>query len=277
VGFFGRRDGAAGGRGGWQSGRQSPPRSQPPSSDYAAGRRENKLLCNIGGTVEPGGRLAVLDGTEPAAAEAMWLPPRRARSPPLQPRAVSGKQSLLAPGLTSNRPPPLDGKLNTAHRRNEVYAHMRRPDKGTETSSRSWRRQCEQASRRCDSWNCCSTNSETLLHYLHAPGMILPAQFSARNCSEKNVVLFLGGPASNPLPCLRPFLVHDLQLGVREGSRQRHRARPPVGPCSSAIRPRGRLAPRRELGPFVGLLVPWASLVRQAPPDFGGDIRPGFP
>jgi len=34
---------------------------------------------------------------------------------------------------------------------------------------------------------------------------------------------------------------------------------------------------RRKLGPFVGLLVPWDSLARRAPPDFDGGIRPGFP
>jgi hypothetical protein len=32
---------------------------------------------------------------------------------------------------------------------------------------------------------------------------------------------------------------------------------------------------RRELGPLVGFLVPWDSLVCWAPPDLDDDARPG--
>jgi len=119
------------------------------------------------------GVLAVLDGTGPAGADQWGSLSRRSRSTSrsTQDQEFSGSRGseckAIAPRLTSSRlplPSP-DGKLKC----------------------QSWRHQCEQASRRCDSWNCCSTNSETQLRYLHAPAMILSvAQLSTRNCWEKN-------------------------------------------------------------------------------------------
>ena len=98
-----------------------------------------------------------------------------------------------------------------------------------------------------------------------------------RSLTLRYLVFLPGGPASCPLPYLRPLLLGDLPLEMHKRSLERHRA------CLGPVQVAGSFYPgdvwllRGDLGPFAGPLVTGDSLVCRAPPDLDDDVWPSPP
>ena len=99
---------------------------------------------------------------------------------------------------------------------------------------------------------------------------------TVRPLAFRHPVLRLGGRTSSPLVRLRPFLLGDLPLQVRNRPWERHRACSRLVRVTQPFHPTGVWLLRCSLYPLVGFLVAGDPLVCWSPPDFDGDARPGL-
>jgi len=92
-------------------------------------------------------------------------------------------------------------------------------------------------------------------------------------------VFLLGGPATRPRPpvCLDPFLLRNLTLEMGKESWKRHSPHLHPVKVAQAFHPPGVWLLRRNLCPFVDLLIAGNSLVCWAPPDLDDNSRSSPP
>ena len=103
-----------------------------------------------------------------------------------------------------------------------------------------------------------------------------PGHRAAQPVALRHSVFALRGPASCPAPCLSQRLLRDLPLEVCKGSGERLARTPAQSEYSSHSTPRASGPSTTSLAHSSAFSFP-GPVVRRAPPDLVGDVRPWPP